>query len=638
MGLLTNANSGQGLIANMMDKLVAYAHWWSWLSYALGVAFIFLMPIGYGILEYSHKTYFSENALLPGLVKVEFNMENIARQFLEDLREEAQKTPYDPPFPWIEARLKQMGLEVYRHNFTVNYPLGKKDQSWSGDNIYAVLRAPRASSTEGLVLSTPYRPPDLSFEPPTDVSVAILLTMAKFFRHQKYWAKDIIFLITQHEQLGMQAWLEAYHRTSCGYVNYGNPQVLDHGDLEARAGSLQAAINLEMSHEKFTHLNLKVEGLNGQLPNLDLFNLVTRLATKEGLPPMVQGIEDSSYQNYLKSLTTFVSMAMKQAAGGVPSGNHGLFHRFGIEALTIETVHKFTKKSRKREFNMYTTGRIMEGIFRSLNNLLERFHQSFFFYLLPSTSRYVSIGMYMPGFGLLAGGMLIRALGLWYKCISDVNPRSEDDNEIKPLSQSPRVRDIIKGWILCHLWGIMMLLLPRASSNFGAHFDFPTDYSVSIAILAYCLVGSYQIYKTSDYFGQNWRLLKCITLLEISVLSSAMALSNFSLAYIVTLFMAPVSMLVKPSNTKKAYILTIILMILTHPLSLIFGFCAFDTYWNFPDKSPLDFLNSSVDASIKAIMFSITDGFIYGNYAFVAGTVCLLPCWLLNWRIANEKH
>ena len=58
-----------------------------------------------------------------------------------------------------------------------------------------------------------------------DVSVALLLTMAKFFRHQKYWAKDIIFLITQHEQLGMQAWLEAYHRTSCGYVNYGSPEV-----------------------------------------------------------------------------------------------------------------------------------------------------------------------------------------------------------------------------------------------------------------------------------------------------------------------------------------------------------------------------------------------------------------------------
>ena len=88
------------------------------------------MPIGHGVLEYSHKTYFSENALLPGLVKVEFNMEHVARQYLEDLRDEAKKNPDGPPpFAWIEARFKQMGLEVYRHNFTLNFPLGRrKDQ------------------------------------------------------------------------------------------------------------------------------------------------------------------------------------------------------------------------------------------------------------------------------------------------------------------------------------------------------------------------------------------------------------------------------------------------------------------------------------------------------------------------------
>ena len=42
--------------------------------------------------------------------------------------------------------------------------------------------------------------------------MALLLAAASFFRMQNYWAKDIIFLITQHEQLGMQAWLEAYHQ------------------------------------------------------------------------------------------------------------------------------------------------------------------------------------------------------------------------------------------------------------------------------------------------------------------------------------------------------------------------------------------------------------------------------------------
>ena len=33
----------------------------------------------------------------------------------------------------------------------------------------------------------------------------------------------------------------------------------------------------------------QVEGLNGQLPNLDLVNLVNRLIMREGLYPMFQG-------------------------------------------------------------------------------------------------------------------------------------------------------------------------------------------------------------------------------------------------------------------------------------------------------------------------------------------------------------
>lgn len=69
---------------------------------------------------------------------------------------------------------------------------------------------------------------------------------------------------------------------------------------------------------------------------------------------------------------------------------------------------------------------------RSLNNLQERFHQSFFFYLLPATNRYISIGkfyllfklladiycnstlgVYMPPFGLMIGSMLLQAVTLY---------------------------------------------------------------------------------------------------------------------------------------------------------------------------------------------------------------------------------
>lgn len=54
-------------------------------------------------------------------------------------------------------------------------------------------------------------------------------------------------------------------------------------------------------------------------------------------------------------------------------------------------------------------------MFRKLNNLLERLHQSYFFYLLPSLSRFVSIGLYMPAFGFLLLVLILRIsfLGGW---------------------------------------------------------------------------------------------------------------------------------------------------------------------------------------------------------------------------------
>ena len=72
--------------------------------------------------------------------------------------------------------------------------------------------------------------------------------------------------------------------------------------------------------------------------------------------------------------------------------------------------------------------RVIEGIFRSLNNLLEQFHQSFFFYLLPESHRYVSIGMYMPPFGCLLLGPAIMAIVFWTLAGSAPENGSKVDN------------------------------------------------------------------------------------------------------------------------------------------------------------------------------------------------------------------
>lgn len=57
--------------------------------------------------------------------------------------------------------------------------------------------------------------------------------------------------------------------------------VLQSGELEARGGAIQAAINLELHSDFIKYVDVKVSGLNGQLPNLDLVNLVLRICSKE---------------------------------------------------------------------------------------------------------------------------------------------------------------------------------------------------------------------------------------------------------------------------------------------------------------------------------------------------------------------
>ena len=76
----------------------------------------------------------------------------------------------------------------------------------SGENIYGVYRSPRASGVESLILTSPIHEDCRSVG-----SVAMTLALAHYFRQQTHWAKDIVFLFTEHGLYGIKAWLQSYH-------------------------------------------------------------------------------------------------------------------------------------------------------------------------------------------------------------------------------------------------------------------------------------------------------------------------------------------------------------------------------------------------------------------------------------------
>ncbi|KAI5750531.1 hypothetical protein M8J76_016464 [Diaphorina citri] len=249
MGLLTDPGTGEGIFTH---SLLRYSNKTSFFLYTVALVWFALLAHE----EINIGTYFSENALLPGLVKGDYSEDEIAKSFLSELTNEVESSNGQMPIPYLMARFHQLGLEAYIHNFTLHYPLGKP-VDMTGRNVYAILRAPRTASMEALVLNIPYRPLQ-SIYPSTLPGLALAMSMVKFFRRQRYWAKDIILLISEHEQLG---------------------------------GAIQAAITLEIQSHRIDHIDVKVSGLNGQLPNLDLVNLIHRLCGKEGIKHTFHNVE-----------------------------------------------------------------------------------------------------------------------------------------------------------------------------------------------------------------------------------------------------------------------------------------------------------------------------------------------------------
>ncbi|KAH6946693.1 hypothetical protein HPB50_014607 [Hyalomma asiaticum] len=151
--------------------------------------------------------------------------------------------------------------------------------------------------------------------------IALMVALAKYFRAQGSWAKDVIFLITEHELVGFQAWLDAYHDVRTA------PGVIDPGMLKARSGPIQAAINLELHSSRIKRLDLKLVGLNGQLPNLDLFNLEreeVELGFRATRTSCVVGREPSSLNREASMLrdSLFVRATRDQPGFDLPARSH----------------------------------------------------------------------------------------------------------------------------------------------------------------------------------------------------------------------------------------------------------------------------------------------------------------------------
>ncbi|XP_077983005.1 GPI-anchor transamidase component GPAA1-like [Glandiceps talaboti] len=620
-------------------------------------------------------TYFSENALLPGLVEREFYNDQdgieYARQVLDAVKQEKAM-----PVDWLKETMLQIGLEAYVQNFTVQHPfigmIGKgkdaKLKSLTGHNVYGILRAPRVSGTEAMVFSIPFRRTKESKKyGGTQHGIGLMLALAKFFRRQTYWSKDVIFLVTEHENLGIQAWLESYHHVESDYIRSS----MMHG----RSGAILGAINLEVGSTTVSHIDIRMEGLNGQLPNLDLINLAVRLCRKERMVVMVQNMEDPRHffseklEGYQMNAKIMMSNMVNQALGK-PTGNHGLFHKYHIEAITLKGMESGGGQGFK------AFGRVLEGIFRSVNNVLERFHQSFFFYILPATDRYVSIGLYMPPFGLLVVVPAIQAVALWIE-MSGAGTQNKDDNQNKDGDEKkdgdeaeekdkeqrqkekdskktiPEIKDIpytfssvIPTILVAQFTGLLLYWSPESCGRWAHVFSLAPKEAITVGLVAYFIGAACLPYltrrsiskagdKTKDELLSSWPLLKCLALIWHGILMAGVAMMNFSLGYFLTMVTVPIFCLIRPTQSKFRRLIQVILLSLVSPILLVFvlAFVHNITSQTSSDVDIVTLLSDVFSMSKVAIFDAVVDSYVYNNWMFPLTSLLYFPNWLMFWSV-----
>uniref|UniRef100_A0A7N0V9G4 Glycosylphosphatidylinositol anchor attachment 1 protein n=1 Tax=Kalanchoe fedtschenkoi TaxID=63787 RepID=A0A7N0V9G4_KALFE len=434
----------------------------------------------------------------------------------------------------IAQYMSDLGAEVNHHSFqgpsNSFHPLhffsspdpgvihGKFNYSIYGINTIGVIRAPRGDGKEAIVLVTPFN--SAKIDGAEAMSIGVAYSVFSLLSRVTWLAKDIIWLAAD-SQLGeytaVHAWLREYHAPVFNEFRYIADEssgrnslfsrIVEKHDAERkitddfrRAGTMAAALVIKVADKPNSPddtLTIYAEASNGQMPNLDLINVVNYLAVhKQGFHVKVDKLLSLLDSKWLRLIADFYEFAGKVArnlnpqwrfgipaldyiegtatlasslytqALGIPTGPHGAFRDYQVDAITVEFAPRFLKnKARRTEF-LTRAGRLIEGVIRSVNNLLEKFHQSFFLYFLTSSGKFVSVGVYMIAFGLLVAPLPVAAaslhagydkIGVYRRRIEKV-PSSASEHDHTQISW----RWLYAARLVCimHMWGVAVSLLP----------------------------------------------------------------------------------------------------------------------------------------------------------------------------------
>ncbi|KAJ4882487.1 GPI transamidase component family protein / Gaa1-like family protein [Raphanus sativus] len=578
--------------------LISHSPVFSVVFSAAGVMALLLLPL------LAKNTYISENALMPGSARSMLSHRDVAdgSKLVKDItnfrlnHDEGQGVEVQR---LIGKYMLDMGAEVSYQKFQPEgnhfHPLhffsgpasfsnlGNVSCASYGVNVAGIIRAPRGDGKESIVLVTPY-----DFINGGDyeaLSLGIASSLFSLLARVTWLSKDIVWLVSDSrygDYRPVAAWLSEYHTPSFEVLDLSKCEdELNVSDGFRRAGTVAAALVVKVDgrSERFEDtLSIYAEASNGQMPNLDLINVVNYLAVhRQGFYVKVEKVVSllsSSWlktvgetfeavgkvartlnpdwkfgipaADYLEGSATLASSLYSQALG-IPTGPHGAFRDYQVDAITLKVSPRFPPDNKGRQHEFFMRGaQLLEGTIRSVNNLLEKFHQSFFLYLLTSPGKFISVGVYMIAFALLVAPLPMVAASLY---IDGCNTKTLT-NSAENL-KSWKWLDAAKQVFALHLLGFIVTLLPYFICQVPGEQS-PTNRSIiwatsssSLLLITFVTIPGCSPFS-SRLHGTNWAVLKSVTISAAFIGLCLMSIINFATAEIGALLLVPMCLMVRP--------------------------------------------------------------------------------------------
>ncbi|KAL0489158.1 zinc peptidase-like protein [Acrasis kona] len=625
------------------------------LLFVAGLVFFFSWPF------MTKNAYFSENALAVGhhAPKYEYEDSQYALQVSRDLKQAFIQGGKSEALIFLERTLNNFGLETKRHPYKIKREFLNGTATIRGTNLYGTVRAPRGSGKESIVLTAP-----LSQDKCDNMGLAV--SLLKVINSFKWLHHDFILVISDDGGFSNQ-W-------SGEYAFIHSPVIT--------TGRMRECITLDFDDFSFHQMAVVTEGVNGDVPNLDLVNTLIWIARHNDLsitlfqdgPPTSEDVHANGrakhvplpiylYSNaihaieplvdkflshhirsilsideyyYKESKSRFVSSSIillhnvYNSLLGVGTGPHAWFRQKMTHSITLTNAKTIPSGADYRHYrnptaNIKNVAKTVEGVFRSMNNLIEELHQSFFLYFMDSSVTYYGFEHYLPNLGVMGAPLIIQFVGNFY--ISDRK---------RPIHSAL----VVASSILC---GFAVYVTPVVLTKLMGIRDlnqFLIGYVSTVigsVLVMFCVIfpSIDRFYRVSLEQDKNenktteWRTLKAIAVGYTCFTMGVLLVFNAALYMASTVYIFCLCLCVNHIHNGRWSIVKVVqflLLIVSSPFSVVACLLYGRSYY----------LGDSVQSQLESLYNGgVVD--VYGNVLYITSTVVIVPVWLVFVKLVIDS-